>query len=779
MAIKNIKLTNDYLPYNNLELNFSNGNGGLIRELLIFGRNGTGKSTIANTIEKYKDNNESNNELVIEYLSETSNKSKILTFNEGFIEKNIKFSENDSLKAIVMFEEQGNIENKIKAQKKRLDRINSLKVEYDTKVDVYNEKANLEKVLKLLKGDKKWAGRARLFENESKQNKKVDKKVLQRVLDYKNSEEIVDLLKQLESQKELIQKYKNEFKLEELPMFKGIGIRLEKRINRVLKDINNIKFTESIDSNIEKIFEEYGNNYLQELDEYFKSKPSICKTCLRPLDDKYMQNLRDKLKIVFRNDLLEEKIQKINSLLQTVPEEISTIHINNINTNKINLFIKEINKENKKINELLYLKAQNLNSVFEYNFEKYKEKYRKLNDEVKRLNIEIKEYNDEIDRVNEHKNKYANINYKLAYKEIEHEYSNFNDKKNEYKSHSLKSLKCTNLIKKLKSRIKKLKIKQAQTSIALEMMNRELALIFFDKDRLVLSEKNNHYEILVRGKNIPLSKLSTGEKNVLGLVNFFSLLNNEKKLIEIYKDNYFLILDDPISSFDFENKIGIYNYLRKQFKFIFNKNEYSQILLTTHDMEAYYNFEKVFQDIVNANGKRLISKVNKHILTENGLENDKKNQVSNIYNYQMNLIFEFAKGNKNEIENYIGNTMRRVCEAFSTFKYQCGIDFLRTDKSITGLINEDNLREFFENYLFRLILNNESHHEDDYKGVTDKDVMNYLTLTEKIKTAKFVILFLYKLDKLHVLKHLSRYNTIDETNSIIVNWEQEVNNIIH
>ena len=126
---------------------------------------------------------------------------------------------------------------------------------------------------------------------------------------------------------------------------------------------------------------------------------------------------------------------------------------------------------------------------------------------MKRLNIEIKEYNDEIDRVNEHKNKYANINYKLAYKEIEHEYSNFNDKKNEYKSHSLKSLKCTNLIKKLKSRIKKLKIKQAQTSIALEMMNRELALIFFDKDRLVLSEKNKHYEILVRGKNIPLSKL--------------------------------------------------------------------------------------------------------------------------------------------------------------------------------------------------------------------------------------------------------------------------------
>ena len=53
------------------------------------------------------------------------------------------------------------------------------------------------------------------------------------------------------------------------------------------------------------------------------------------------------------------------------------------------------------------------------------------------------------------------------------------------------------------------------------------------------------------------------------------------------------MLDDPISSFDFENKIGIYNYLRKQFKSIFSNNEYSQIMLTTHDMEVYKNFESI------------------------------------------------------------------------------------------------------------------------------------------------------------------------------------------
>nr|BFF32743.1 hypothetical protein KUHPSE09_00290 [Staphylococcus epidermidis] len=308
-------------------------------------------------------------------------------------------------------------------------------------------------------------------------------------------------------------------------------------------------------------------------------------------------------------------------------------------------------------------------------------------------------------------------------------------------------------------------------------MNKELALIFFDENRLVLNGKDNYYEILVRGHSIPLSKLSTGEKNVLALVYFFSLINREKRVKELYKNVFFIVLDDPISSFDFENKIGIYNYLRKQCKIIFSNNEYSQIMLTTHDMEVYSNFEKVFLDIVLNNGKSLTKKVNKYILTENGLENDRKGKKNNIYNSQLNAIYEFACGKQNELETYIGNTMRRVLEAFSTFKYEVGIDRLRTDENIIGLINNSKLNSFFENYLFRLILNNESHHEDDYKGITDKNLIEYLTLTEKIKTAKLLILFLYELDNIHVIKHLSSNNNNLEIKSQIEIWEEELINL--
>lgn len=45
-------------------------------------------------------------------------------------------------------------------------------------------------------------------------------------------------------------------------------------------------------------------------------------------------------------------------------------------------------------------------------------------------------------------------------------------------------------------------------------------------------------------------------------------------------------------------------------------------MLTTHDMEVYTKFEKVLKDITLNNGESLTKKINKHILTENGFEND-------------------------------------------------------------------------------------------------------------------------------------------------------------
>ncbi|MCG1254054.1 AAA family ATPase [Staphylococcus epidermidis] len=776
MSIKSIKIQNEYLPCNEVQLNFMKQNGDLFRELLIFGRNGTGKSTMSTMINDYKKNMEMNG-VNIEYLDDINQKTDFFIFDENFVDKHIKFSDSNNLDAIVMFGEQADLDERINILKNRKIQFSNREKYYGNKVENYNHKEEIKKVLNHLKGDNNWAGREKAIDNKAKKNKNVDTNTLKRVLKHENQESIEFLHKDLVKHKELINSLEDKKEISEIPNVEGIGNDSQKLIINILKRTDSIKFTKNIDKKVEKIFEEYGNSYIVDLSEYLKSKPEYCKTCLRPLDDEYINNLRDKLKYVFQNDLLEETTNEINKIVNEIITDRKEVQNNHVETVKINNLIKCLNLESLKIKELLKDKMNSLNKLIEYKFDDYNKILEKINGEVEKLNEEIRIYNNQIKRITEIKKEYSKLNYKIAFKEIEKVYNDYKEKQEEYKVYEFKRNRWKLLCDDIETRINKLNTKQKQTSIALDMMNDELALIFFDKNRLVLDGKENYYEILVRGNSIPLSKLSTGEKNVLALVYFFSLVNKEKKVEDLYKNTFFIMLDDPISSFDFENKIGIYNYLRKQFKSIFSNNEYSQIMLTTHDMEVYKNFEKVFEDIVLDNGDKLTKRANKYILTVNGLENDRNGKKNNIYNLQLNAIYDFAIGKLNvqaELENYIGNTMRRVLEAFSTFKYRTGIDSLRTDKNIINLITNSKLNTFFENYLFRLILNNESHNEDNYKGITDKALIEYLTLNEKVKTAKLLILFLYELDDMHVIKHIDNSNDKNDVVSQIETWKEEI-----
>ncbi|MBN6826741.1 AAA family ATPase [Staphylococcus caprae] len=624
MSIKSIKIKNEYLPCNEVKLNFMNQEDKLFRELLIFGRNGTGKSTMSTMISEYKDNTEVNG-INIEYIEDINKKTEFLIFNENFIDKHIKFSDNNNLDAIVMFGEQADLDTRINILEKRKNEFYTRKNYYMNEIENYHSDKELNKVLKHLKGDNNWAGREKAIDNKAKKNKNVDINILKKVLKFKNNEPIVKLHEDLANQKELIKSFEDKQEIVEIPNIEGINEDFQKVIIDILRKNDSIKFTEDIDKKVEKIFEKYGNNYIKELDEYLKSKPEYCKTCLRPLDDEYIKNLRNKLKDVFKNDLLEEKTTEINKIADNILTDRQDIHNNAVDTNKLNDLIKNLNVESSKIKYLLKEKINNLNKFIEYKFDDYNEILEGIDKEIQNLNEEIRNHNNKIKSIMKIKTEYSRLNYKIAYKEIENVYRDYKKKKQECEEFESKFNRWDLLHTKIEKRINNLNNKQKQTSIALDMMNKELALIFFDENRLVLNGKDNYYEILVRGHSIPLSKLSTGEKNVLALVYFFSLINRGKKVKEFYKNIFFIVLDDPISSFDFENKIGIYNYLRKQFKFIFSNNEYSQIMLTTHDMEVYMNLEKVLNDIVLKNDREpLIKKVNKHILTENGLENDRK-----------------------------------------------------------------------------------------------------------------------------------------------------------
>ena len=66
---------------------------------------------------------------------------------------------------------------------------------------------------------------------------------------------------------------------------------------------------------------------------------------------------------------------------------------------------------------------------------------------------------------------------------------------------------------------------------------------------------------------------------------------------------------------------------------------------------------------------------------------EEKNLEKHEYTNLVNIIYQFAKSEDDEGELIIGNVMRRVLEAFSTFEYRKSIQDVSNDKSILNTIS--------------------------------------------------------------------------------------------
>ena len=280
-------------------------------------------------------------------------------------------------------------------------------------------------------------------------------------------------------------------------------------------------------------------------------------------------------------------------------------------------------------------------------------------------------------------------------------------------------------------------------------MNKYLRFIFFDENRLLINSMNNYSS---RGKAVDnFLKLSTAEKNIIKLVYFF--INLEESIKK--NENVLIIIDDPISSVDYDNKIGIYSFLKIGIKKILEKTNNAKFIILTHDESVEKHLNKVLTDLINDIVNNKCKNIVQHYMIEDfKIKNSKRNH--NYYSEQLQYIYKFisSKETTRVEEMTIGNVLRRVLEAYGTFNYRTGIIQLTKDKKILNKIN-NNRKELYENMLFRLLLNDLSHSEDVSKESNTGGVESErYSLKEKKKISKLVLCFLYELDNLHLEKHL-------------------------
>ena len=112
----------------------------------------------------------------------------------------------------------------------------------------------------------------------------------------------------------------------------------------------------------------------------------------------------------------------------------------------------------------------------------------------------------------------------------------------------------------------------------------------------------------------------------------------------------------------------------------------------------------------------------------------------------------------------------RVLEAFGTFNYKKGIDEISTSKEILSTIPEEN-RDYFENLLYRLVLHGGSHYEEHVKSLNNLTFFDYISNEEKIRTSKDILCFIFLLNRLHLLRHLSNREDAELT---IKSWLKDI-----
>ena len=101
----------------------------------------------------------------------------------------------------------------------------------------------------------------------------------------------------------------------------------------------------------------------------------------------------------------------------------------------------------------------------------------------------------------------------------------------------------------------------------------------------------------MEGRKVPPKKISIGERNVLGLCYFFAKLFAKKKEDDLYKEEMLIVIDDPVSSFDQGNRLGVMSLLRYQFSNIKKGNNNSRMLVLTHDLRTAFDLVKIRSEL--------------------------------------------------------------------------------------------------------------------------------------------------------------------------------------
>lgn len=315
----------------------------------------------------------------------------------------------------------------------------------------------------------------------------------------------------------------------------------------------------------------------------------------------------------------------------------------------------------------------------------------------------------------------------------------------------LKAIEESNLL--LNSQIRNLKNKVKVTSDFAIFINGILLDLDF-KFKLDIIEEDYRIIPLKSDTEIDIDEISEGERNLLSLLFFYFELFDDDKQTHFKEDIQYVIVDDPLSSLDDNNRA----YLISILQLLFKQNNV-QVFVFTHDWDAYcqllYNTDK------NSFGSFEIKKDKSGV---SSVEIGKPTITP--YEHDFFELLDVSNKTADSLDDgdiyHLPNCMRRVLESFLKFKVPNSSPTNNNISNVSiGLFNKDTLEAKEQAKLMSLLLviNSQSHEaarnsEEVYKA------LNYLiTRIKAIDEAHFNMLKNKK----------SQYDQINRTNHSVPN----------
>ena len=310
-------------------------------------------------------------------------------------------------------------------------------------------------------------------------------------------------------------------------------------------------------------------------------------------------------------------------------------------------------------------------------------------------------------------------------------------------------------VEALKQEVQSLEARKAGTDIAVGCINKSLQYIFVSDKRFTIEPCAGTYVLKSRGHNVRPADVSTGERHILALAYFFVDIMARHSPKDFYKDERIIVIDDPVSSYDQENKIGVYSFLMREIENVLAGNEKSRIVLFTHDIQTMLGLGSALESLMGCRFKQEKYAFVMKEIGDDGALKEFQRKHWHEYSCLLQEIYDFAQnGAASSHSITIGNEMRRTLEAYSTFLYR--MDFLQLFRSTSLAGKLGSLATYFSARMDRIVFHGESHMQNQARALpVDGDFFALVSETEKKQTAKDVLCLLYLLDTTHIESHFS------------------------